>query len=78
MEFPETLIKTSADDFVYQIRSGESLEFLASQFYGSPHLKWAILYANPQYTSEYEIKAGDLLTIPKREKVMDYVNGIEK
>lgn len=75
MDFPETSIQVAKDDFVYRLRSGESIEFLANQFYGSPHLKWIILYANPQYTSEFEIRAGDTLVIPTKERVMDYVNG---
>ena len=77
LDFPTTSIDISKDDFIYQVRAGETLEYLAYQFYGDPTLKWVILYANPNYFSEFDVKTGDSLNILSREKVMNYVNGIK-
>lgn len=74
LETPTTEIPIDGSDYIYQIKGAETLEFLANQFYGNPQLKWIILYANPNYMSESDIQVGDNLNIPRKDKVMRYVN----
>lgn len=78
LDFPNTSYEPTDKDFIYQVRAGESAEFLACQFYGDPTLKWIILYANPQYFSELDIKAGDSINIIAKERVNEYVNGFKQ
>ena len=56
-------------DFVYQYKEGDRLDILAKEFYGNPQKKWIILLANSQYTSEMDIKVGDILNIPNPERM---------
>lgn len=74
LEFSPTILEVSEDDLVYQFREGDRLDILAHKFYDNTQLKWAILYANPQYITEFDMKNGDYITIPDKEVVMRYVN----
>ena len=56
-------------DYVYQYKAGDRLDILAKEFYGNPQKKWIILLANSQYTSELDIKVGDILNIPNPERM---------
>ena len=51
-------------DFQYQVKQTDRMDLLAERFYGNPQFKWIILYANPQYVTEFDIKVGDIITIP--------------
>lgn len=57
-------------DLVYQYKAGDRLDLLAKEFYGNPQKKWIILLSNPQYTSELDIKVGDILSIPNPERMI--------
>lgn len=59
---------------VYMWVEGDTLDGVAHKFYGISNLRWAILDANPKYRTEFEIKNGDIINIPKYEEVVDLVN----
>ena len=52
---------------------GDTLDCIAFKKYGSAQLWWAILDANPQYQSELEINAGDIIAIPNYQEVVKYI-----
>lgn len=51
--------------------STDRLDYLAYTLYGDSKYWWALLDANPQYQSEFDIKVGDLLAIPTYEEVIN-------
>ena len=53
---------------------GDTLDGLAYKMYGEPALRWAILDANPRYSSEFDIMCGDSIAIPSDSEVIDKVN----
>lgn len=53
---------------------GDTLDGLSFKSYGNTALRWAILDANPQYRSEFDIKPGDVVLIPSYEEVVTIVN----
>lgn len=67
-------VPTGENDLVYKVKVGDRLDILAQRFYNDPQKGWVILQANPEYTNEYEIKAGETLIIPKNSKEVDYSN----
>lgn len=62
-------IEANSIDFYYQYKQWDRLDILAKTFYGNPQKKWIILNANPQYTTEFDIKAGDVILIPNAERM---------
>ena len=54
----------------YTVVQGDTIDGIAYKHYGNTQLWWAIMDANPQYQSEIEIKAGDILCIPPFEEVV--------
>ncbi len=59
---------------IYEWVEGDTLDGVAYKFYGSTALRWAILDANPQYSTEFDIENGDRINIPDYEEVVSYVN----
>lgn len=53
---------------------GDTLDGISFKFYNSTALRWAILDANPQYRTEFDILPGDTLLIPDYEEVVSIVN----
>lgn len=66
--FNEALCKT------YTWIEGDTLDGVAYKFYNNTALRWAILDANPQYRTEFDIDPGDTLLIPDYEEVVSIVN----
>lgn len=64
-----TTIPTDDSDYVIQFKIGDRLDILAKEFYGDSQLQWIILYANPQYSSPNDIKAGDYIVVPNIERL---------
>lgn len=62
------------DCIVYTWVEGDTLDGLAYKYYESTALRWAILDANPQYMSEFDIKNGDRILIPSYDEVVNIVN----
>ena len=59
---------------VHEWIEGDTLDGVAYRYYGVCALRWAILDANPQYRTEFDIKNGDLVYIPDYEEVVDLIN----
>jgi nucleoid-associated protein YgaU len=57
-------------DYIYRVKQYDRLDLIAEKFYGNPQSKWIILYANPQYITEFDIKVGDELVIPNLDERM--------
>ena len=53
---------------------GDTLDGVSHRYYGFSALRWAILDANPQYKTEFDIKNGDIISIPDYEEVVSLVN----
>lgn len=55
-----------------QITFGEGMrvDLLAYDYYGDSSLEWIIMDANPKYLSPFQIKVGDIITIPNPQRVM--------
>lgn len=53
---------------------GDTLDGIAYRYYGICALRWAILDANPNYRTEFDIKNGDTVLIPDYEEVVSLVN----
>lgn len=53
---------------------GDSLDRLSYTYYGTSELRWAILDANPQYRSEFEIEIGQDILIPDIDEIMRILN----
>lgn len=63
--------KFNEQDFIYYtVIQGDTIDGIAYRTYGNAQLGWAILDANPQYLTEMDIKAGDLIAIPSFEEVV--------
>lgn len=58
----------------HEWKEGDSLYTLAVKYYEIASLRWAILDANPQYRTEFEIKAGDSIAIPSLTDVLNVVS----
>ena len=54
----------------YTVIQGDTIDGIAFKHYSNAQLWWAIMDANPQYQSELEIKAGDVLCIPPFSEVV--------
>lgn len=53
---------------------GDTLDGVAFRHYGDCALRWAILDANINYRTEFDIKPGDIIFIPDYEEVVELVN----
>lgn len=58
----------------YEWIEGDTLDGVAFKHYGNTALRWAILDANTQYRTEFDIKSGDIILIPSYEEVVSLVN----
>ena len=58
----------------YEWCEGDTLDGIAYKFYGESALRWAILDANPEYRSEFNIEVGDMIAIPDYEEVVELIN----
>lgn len=54
----------------HRLKAGETVDGLAHRYYKNALLSWAILDANPQYLSEMDMNAGDVVSIPNFEEVV--------
>lgn len=63
----------SKEDLLIEMREGDRLDILAYKLYGDEVLEWVILQANPQYSSAFDIKVGDIINAPAPEKVRDLI-----
>ena len=55
-------------------KSSDTLDGVAYKYYEIADLRWAILDANPQYRTEFDIQVGDSIYIPDFEEVVELVD----
>lgn len=64
-QLPFIKIPRARSDIFVEFRVGiDRYEKLAHQKYGNPFFDFLIMYANPEYISEYDIPDGSLIRIP--------------
>lgn len=69
-----------SDKYEYWNSGFSRLDKLAQKYYGNPFFDFFILYANPEFVSEFDIPDGTLIRIPfpiNRVK-SDYENKLER
>ena len=54
----------SSDKYEYWNTSFSRMDKLANKYYGNPFYDFLIMYANPQFISEFDIPDGALIRIP--------------
>jgi hypothetical protein len=54
----------ASDKYEYWNTTFSRMDKLANKYYGNPFYDFFILYANPQYISEFDIPDGALIRIP--------------
>lgn len=54
----------------YTVVLGDTMDGIAYNMYGSACLYWAIMDANPAYSSELDMKPGDVIVIPSKDEVV--------
>lgn len=59
---------------MYEWTERDTLDGVSFRAYGTTAWRWAILDANPQYRTEFDIKAGERLLIPSFKDVERIVN----
>lgn len=67
----QTTIETTDEDYIYTFKESDRLDILAKEFYGDAQKKWIILFANPQYLTEFDIQVGDPLNIINPDRIGD-------
>lgn len=63
---------SSEEGIMYTVIEGDTIDGIAYKVYGNAQLWWAILDANPQYLTELDINAGDIILIPAYSEVVKY------
>ena len=64
-QLPFVSISTLPSDKYVEWNVGKSrMDKLSQTYYGSPFYDWLILYANPQFISEFDIPDGVIIRIP--------------
>ena len=61
---PSVKITERVTDLYIEFTSAHKLESIAQETYSDPTLWWVILYANPQYSMEYDIEPGEVIRVP--------------
>jgi hypothetical protein len=59
-----TMPNNSTDKYEYWNSMTDRYDKFAQKYYGNPFYDFLILYANPLYTSEYDIPDDELIRIP--------------
>ena len=59
---------------IHEWTIGDTLDGISYKYYGNSAFRWAILDANPNYRTEFDIQYGDLISIPSYDEVLQKVN----
>ena len=54
----------SGDKYVEWVEGKSRMDKLSQRYYGSPYYDWLIMYANPEFISEFDIVDGATIRIP--------------
>lgn len=73
-----SLFKTPYDaEFIqYQVKSGDTLDYLAYKYLDGPNDWWIILDCNPQFFTPMDIKPGDIILIPTSDTKRRGIDGL--
>ncbi len=64
-QLPYTVIPPApSDKYVEWIEGRSRMDVLSQQYYGTPYMDWMILWANPEWISEFDIVDGTTIRIP--------------
>jgi hypothetical protein len=53
-----------SDKYVQWIEGRSRMDILSQRYYDTPFMDWLILWANPEYISEFDIPDGTTIRIP--------------
>jgi len=54
----------TSDKYITWNDSKDRMDKLSQRYYGSPFFDWLIMYANPEYISEFDIPNGAIIRVP--------------
>ena len=79
-QLPFVRIPQNSSDKFERWTPTSRLDKIAQRYYDNPFFDFLILFANPQYISEFDIEEGDVIRIPfPADKARsDYENGLKK
>ena len=80
-QIPFVQIPTNSSDKFEEWQLGRSrLDKIAKRYYGNEFFDFLILYANPNYVTEFDIEDSDIIRIPfPLDKARtDYENGLRR
>lgn len=64
-QLPYVNIASSVSDkYVEWIDGRSRMDKLSQRYYGIPYFDWLIMYANPEYISEFDIPDGTTIRVP--------------
>lgn len=69
--FRERIFDEELGDLKIVFSEGMRLDLLAEEYLGDASLDWVILDVNPKYLTPFDIKVGDVITIPLPQRVMN-------
>lgn len=58
------LPKNNTDKYIEWNSNFDRLDKISNKYYGNPFFDFLILYANPKYSSEWDIPDGSIIRIP--------------
>ena len=61
---PPRAISLSVLDVYHIVKGNERVDQLAGKYYENMELGYIIMYANPEFWNEHEVKQGNILRIP--------------
>ena len=68
---------TSTDKYVQWIVGKNRLDKLSQRYYATPYYDWLIIYANPEFITEFDIPDGATIRIPfPLDRVLGYYQEI--
>jgi len=59
-----TLPSSAGDKYVEWNTRFSRMDKLSQQYYGTPYMDWVILWANPEFISEFDIPDGTTIRVP--------------
>lgn len=53
-----------SDKYIEWVEGRSRLDLISQKYYGSPYYDWVIVWANPEFISEFDIPDGAIIKIP--------------
>lgn len=61
---PPRPISLGVLDVYHTVKGNERVDQLAGKYYDNMEIGYIIMYANPEFWNEHEVKPGDILRVP--------------